>query len=126
VIQVPELDSSEFLELGPKLESHPIFPDRANISFVEVVHRKKAKLWVYERGAGATLACGTGACATFAALRSMDLIDSKVAIQLPGGSLEIRSDRKGALQMTGPAEFVFEGRIRIEKLPAIQKHPALA
>jgi diaminopimelate epimerase len=95
---------------GAQIESHARFPDRANVGFVEIVDRGHLRLRVWERGVGETLACGSGACAAMVALRLTDEVDPEVAIDLPGGRLQVRWD--GAEQpvyLAGPAAFVFDG-----------------
>ena len=112
VISVPDVDSAPVAQLGPILESHPMFPQKTNVGFLQVVDRQHARLRVFERGVGETLACGTGACAAMAAGRRDGKFDSAVAIELPGGRLRLRWDGPGShLWMTGPAVVSFEGSI---------------
>jgi len=92
--------------LGPQIESHPDFPNKTNVEFAYVVDEHRAKVAVWERGAGATLACGTGACAVAAVGIRLGKLKSPVAIELPGGTLEIEWDGKGDIYMTGPATRV--------------------
>ncbi|GIW08894.1 MAG: diaminopimelate epimerase [Dehalococcoidia bacterium] len=94
--------------LGPKVEHHPFFPRRVNFEVAHVRGRKQIDLRVWERGAGLTLACGTGACATAVAARLHDLVDEEVEVCLPGGPLTIRWDG-GSVLMRGPAALVFRG-----------------
>lgn len=95
---------------GPILEVDEHFPKRANIEFIEIVNRENIKMRVWERGAGETLACGTGACATAVACNINGLTDRKVNIELLGGTLEIEWDKEtNHVFMTGPATTVFEG-----------------
>lgn len=91
--------------IGPGLEHDPLFPERANISFAEVVDRGRIVLRVWERGAGETLACGSGACATAVAAIRRGLTDRRVEVRLPGGALVIEWREDGHVLMTGPAEF---------------------
>ncbi|NIB39412.1 diaminopimelate epimerase [Pseudomaricurvus alkylphenolicus] len=99
---------------GPAVESHRQFPQRVNAGFMEVVSRNEINLRVYERGAGETLACGTGACAAVVAGRLRDLLDSRVKVNLPGGSLTIDWQGEGhSVMMAGPATSVFHGQIKI-------------
>ena len=99
---------------GPAMEKHPRFPQGANAGFLEVVDRSHGKLRVYERGAGETLACGTGACAAVVAGIARGLFDSPVAIAMRGGGLGISWEGPGAaVIMTGPAATVFEGEIEL-------------
>ncbi len=114
VLQITNTDTAPVATLGPLLENHPRFPQRVNVGFMQVVHRNEINLRVYERGAGETLACGTGACAAVVAGRLQDLLDSSVTVNLPGGSLKIDWPGEGqSVIMTGPAATVFHGRIKI-------------
>jgi diaminopimelate epimerase len=96
-------------EVGPLVEHHPLFPNRTNFEVARVINREKIEMRVWERGAGETLACGTGACAVAVAAQLHDYIDSKVAVTLPGGTLNIEWDGKGEVLMSGPAEVTFNG-----------------
>lgn len=97
-------------KIGPELENHAIWPDRANIEFAEVLTPSLIKMRVWERGSGETMACGTGACAVAVAAFRNGLADRKVTIQLPGGKLDIEIDETtGHVMMTGPAVEVFKG-----------------
>ncbi len=110
VIEVPSVDSAPVAHYGPLLQRSPHFPASANIGFAEVVARDRVRLRVYERGAGETLACGSGACAAAAVLIRRGRVDRDVAIALPGGELRIRWPSDDApVIMSGPAAFVFEG-----------------
>ncbi|MEO7050331.1 MAG: diaminopimelate epimerase [Rhodanobacter sp.] len=110
VLVVSDLTDPRLQELGPQLSSHERFPAHCNAGFVQPVDRGLLRLRVYERGAGWTLACGTGACAAVAILRRRGEVDDHVRVDLPGGSLTIDWAGPGhALWMTGPAAFVFEG-----------------
>lgn len=101
-------------KLGPKFESHERFPRRINTEFVEVIDRSTVSMRVWERGAGETLACGTGACAVTVASILNGLTDSKVKVKLLGGDLFIHWDQEtNHVYMTGPAETVFQGEIEI-------------
>lgn len=110
VTVVPDLADPALERLGPQLTAHPRFPQGANAGFVQILGRGHLRLRVHERGAGWTQACGTGACAAMAVLRTRGLVDERVQVDLPGGRLQI--DWPGAghtLWMTGPAAFAFEG-----------------
>ncbi|KAG2240989.1 hypothetical protein Bca52824_096908 [Brassica carinata] len=97
-------------EIGPKFEHHEMFPARTNTEFVEVLSRSHLKMRVWERGAGATLACGTGACALVVAAVLEGRTDRKCTVDLPGGPLEIEwKEEDNHIYMTGPAEAVFYG-----------------
>lgn len=112
VLVVDDVDTAPVATLGPALESHPRFPQKANIGFMQVVSRNEIRLRVYERGAGETLACGTGACAAVVTGRLRGLLDEDVLVHLPGGELRIRWAGEGeAVRMIGPATTVFEGQI---------------
>ncbi|MDI9246498.1 diaminopimelate epimerase [Marinobacter sp. CHS3-4] len=114
VLLVDDVDTAPVLELGPKLESHPRFPARANIGFLQVVDRSHVRLRVYERGAGETLACGSGACAAVVAGRLRGLLDARVELELRGGKLVIEWQGEGApVMMEGFATTVFEGQLRL-------------
>lgn len=98
--------------IGPQFEHHPAFPQRTNTEFIQVVRRSHLKMRVWERGAGATLACGTGACASLVAGVLTGKCDRTATVELPGGCLEIEwSAVDPRLYMTGPAERVFTGQI---------------
>ncbi len=98
--------------LGPQFERHPAFPQRINTEFIEVVRPDYLKMRVWERGAGATLACGTGACAALVAAVLSDRAQPQATVELPGGPLEIEwADFDQPVLMTGPAELVFRGKI---------------
>ncbi len=109
VIPVTDLAAVNLERLGPALESHPAFPARTNVHFVQVVGRDHLVMRVWERGAGPTLACGTGACATLVAIHRLGLCDAVARVDLPGGSLRIEWQGPGRpVLMTGPAEPVFD------------------
>jgi len=97
--------------VGQVLESHPSFPNRVNVGFMQIDNRHQIQLRVYERGSGETLACGTGACAAVANAISRNWLTSPVEVVLPAGSLHIQWQQGQTLMMTGPASFVYEGQI---------------
>lgn len=112
VLRVERVQSAPVARLGPLIERHSRFPRRVNVGFMEVVAEDHVRLRVYERGAGETLACGTGACAAVVAGRIQGLLGETVAVDLPGGRLMISWPGEGAsVIMTGPATTVFEGTI---------------
>lgn len=112
VVLVDAVDSAPVAELGPILESHKRFPNRANVGFMQIVSRNEIRLRVFERGAGETQACGTGACAAVVSGVLRGLLDAEVRVRLPGGDLQIRWDGKGSsVMMTGPVASVYEGQI---------------
>jgi diaminopimelate epimerase len=111
---VADVDAAPVNIQGPLIESHPRFPQRVNAGFLQVVDRHNVRLRVYERGAGETLACGTGACAAVVAGISRDLLDSPVRVQTRGGELSIAWHGPGTpVRMTGPAVTVFSGEIEL-------------
>jgi len=110
VIPVTEVAAVDLERLGPALEAHPAFPARTNVHFVQVLSPTHLVMRVWERGAGPTLACGTGACATLVAAHLLGLCEREARLDLPGGSLRIHWDgASGHVFMTGPAEPVFDG-----------------
>jgi diaminopimelate epimerase len=115
VIEVPDVSTAPVAETGRFLESHALFPERANIGFMQIVDRSHIKLRVYERGAAETLACGSGACAAAVIGIERDQLDREVRVELPGGELKIVWEgRDKPVFMTGPAVRVFEGVIHDE------------
>ena len=114
VLLVDNVETAAVETLGPALESHPRFPERVNVGFLQVVDRHQARLRVFERGTGETLACGTGACAAAVAGIRRGLLDSPVKVALPGGELEIRWAGPGEpVIMIGPTARVYDGVIRL-------------
>jgi diaminopimelate epimerase len=112
VLQVDDVHTAPVETLGPAIEAHPAFPARVNAGFMAIHSRTEIDLRVYERGAGETLACGTGACAAVVAGRLRGLLDEQVSVRLPGGILVISWQGEGEpVWMTGPAAEVFEGII---------------
>jgi diaminopimelate epimerase len=110
VLEVVDVHDPRVDDLGPRITVHPRFPRGANAGFVQVVDSHHIHLRVHERGAGWTLACGSGACAAVAALRRRGRVGDEVHVELPGGALTIAWKGPGhALWMTGPAAFVFDG-----------------
>lgn len=114
VVRVDSIENAPLESLGPLLESHERFPSRVNVGFMEVVERDHILLRVYERGAGETLACGTGACAAVVAGIINDWLDRSVTVTLPGGELVVSWESPDAsVMMTGPAVSVFEGELTL-------------
>lgn len=114
VLRVEDVDGALLETLGPKLESHAIFPERANIGFMQVVNPHSVRLRVFERGSGETLACGSGACAAVVSGIERGWLESPVNVSLPGGDLSIAWQGRGSsVMMTGPAVTVFEGEIEL-------------
>ncbi|MQM30807.1 MAG: diaminopimelate epimerase [Candidatus Accumulibacter phosphatis] len=111
---VEDVDTAAVEQQGPLLERHPCFPQRVNAGFMQVVERQAIRLRVFERGAGETLACGTGACAAVVAGISRGLLDSPVRVEMRGGLLSIAWNGPGTpVLMTGPAVTVFKGEIEV-------------
>ncbi|MGD9887904.1 MAG: diaminopimelate epimerase [Halothiobacillaceae bacterium] len=112
VLRVDDVDCAPVNELGASIENHPRFPKRTNVGFMQVLGNDHIRLRVFERGAGETLACGTGACAAVVAGRLHDWLGEGVRVDLPGGSLHIQWPGEGyPVMMTGPASRVFSGHI---------------
>ncbi|PPD48571.1 MAG: diaminopimelate epimerase [Methylobacter sp.] len=114
VLHVNDIKTASVSEVGQALESHAFFPERANIGFMQVVDRQHIKLRVFERGAGETLACGSGACAAVVIGIEQNQLDHDVTAELPGGQLKISWAGRGEpVLMTGPAVSVFDGQIEL-------------
>ncbi|MEJ2415707.1 MAG: diaminopimelate epimerase [Exilibacterium sp.] len=114
VTLVEDIETAPVATLGPLVEAHYQFPQKVNAGFLQVLSRNEVNLRVYERGAGETQACGTGACAAAVAGRVRGLLDSQVKVNLRGGSLDISWDGEGEpVLMTGPATSVFHGQIKL-------------
>ncbi|MFT4676064.1 MAG: diaminopimelate epimerase [Patiriisocius sp.] len=114
VLIVDDVDTAPVSQLGPLIEHHPRFPKRVNVGFLQIVSSSEARLRVFERGVGETLACGTGACAAMVAGRLRGLLDETALIRLPGGDLSISwAGDNAPVLMTGPASRVYEGRLHI-------------
>ncbi len=122
VLAVDDVDDAPVTTLGPSIERHSRFPNRANVGFMQILDRARVRLRVWERGAGETLACGTGACAAVVAGRLWGALggglggalDTEVAVALPGGTLVIQWPGAGEpVLMTGPATRVFDGEIEL-------------
>jgi diaminopimelate epimerase len=109
---VDDVDSLDLPRIGPPLENHPLFPERANIEFVQRIDEKTLKMRVWERGSSETLACGTGACAALVASVLNNKARRRARLLLPGGDLDIDwNEINNHVYLTGPAEFVFDGEI---------------
>ncbi|MGB3294306.1 MAG: diaminopimelate epimerase [Phormidesmis sp.] len=111
---VEDVEAVPLADIGPKFEHHPAFPARINTEFVEVVRPDYLKMRVWERGAGPTLACGTGACALLVATVLNGLCSRKATVELPGGCLEIEWLSSNRVLMTGPATLIFSGDAIVE------------
>ncbi|ODV10659.1 MAG: diaminopimelate epimerase [Rubrivivax sp. SCN 70-15] len=114
VLRVDDVDTAPVASLGPRIEAHARFPRKVNAGFVQLMSRAEVKLRVYERGAGETLACGTGACAAVVAGIRLGWLDRRVEVHTRGGDLLIEwPHAEASVLMTGPAETVFEGEIEL-------------
>lgn len=114
VIIVENIETTAVDVIGPELESHPFFPQRVNVGFMQIVNRNEFKLRVFERGVGETQACGSGACAAMATAKQLDLIDSSATAHLSGGQLQLSWQGEGKpVMMTGNTAQVYEGEIKI-------------
>lgn len=114
VLRVDDLERAPVALLGPAIEQHPRFPERANVGFMAVDRRDHIRLRVFERGAGETLACGSGACAAVVSGRQQGWLDDTVTVHLPGGTLIVEWPGEGeSVRLVGPAETVFEGRTKL-------------
>jgi len=115
VMLVDNVDDIDIETLGGAIESHPMFPNRVNAGFMQILSRNEVRLRVYERGVGETRACGTGACAAVAVGRMLNKLDEQVIVHLHGGDLNISWSGEGdVLSMTGPATTVFQGKINCD------------
>nr|WP_286294174.1 diaminopimelate epimerase [Methylomarinovum sp. IN45] len=114
VIVVPSVEKAPVAAVGAALQRHPLFPERVNVGFMEIVSPGEVRLRVYERGSGETLACGSGACAAAVVGIDQGRLRSPVTVALPGGELTVEWRGRGEpVWMTGPAESVFEGEIEL-------------
>lgn len=114
ILRVKDVDAAPVAQLGPAISDHPRFPNKTNAGFMEIAGKSTLKLRVHERGAGETLACGTGACAAAVVARRWGEIDETVDVLLPGGRLRVSWSGPGQpVWMSGPAAFVFEGTIKL-------------
>lgn len=114
VLHISDVETAPIQTLGPRLERHERFPNRANIGFMQVLAPDRIRLRVFERGVGETSACGTGACAAVVIGRTWSLLDPRVTVELPGGVLQVRWEGPGfPVWMTGEAVTVFEGTIQV-------------
>ena len=113
VFFVADIDAIPLEELGPRIEADPLFPERINVNVAQIVDRRHIRARTWERGAGLTRACGTGACATAVAAIISGRADRPVTVELPGGQLTIGWTPGGAITMAGPAAHVFSGEITL-------------
>jgi diaminopimelate epimerase len=117
VFIVADAEALDPAAIGPAIEHDPLFPERTNVEFVQVIDRATLRMRVWERGGGVTLACGSGACAAAVVAVRRGLADRSVAVHVDGGTLQI-DWRDDGVWMTGPATLVFEGRVAPEFLAA--------
>lgn len=114
VIFIDDIKNVNLPAIGPKLENHPLFPERTNVEFVEVLPDGSLRMRVWERGSGITMACGTGACATVVAAYLNHKAGRKSRVRMDGGDLQVHwNETDGHVYMTGPAVKVFDGEIEI-------------
>lgn len=114
VFFVADLDAVPLSVLGPRIETDPLFPERVNVNVAQILSPERIRLQVWERGAGLTRACGTGACATALAAMRRGLVGHDVTVELPGGALTISWKPTGHVGMTGPAAVAFRGEVELE------------
>lgn len=114
---VDDLDQGDIARLGPAREHDPLFPERANIGFAQVLSPERIRLRVWERGSGLTLACGSGACAALINAHRRGLTGARAELILDGGTLTIELNHDGHVLMTGPSALVFEGRVDLARFP---------
>ena len=115
VLFVRDVNRANLESVGPKIETNGMFPSRTNVEFIQILNKNEINMRVWERGSGETWACGTGACAAVVACCLNGKTDKKVRVHLKGGDLDIVWDKEntGSVFMTGPAEFVFDGTVKI-------------
>ncbi len=112
VIFTSDIDQLEIEKIGPMIEFNPLFPERTNVEFIEVIHKKHIKMRVWERGSGETMACGSGACASVVAGALTRRCDAETSVQLKGGLLDVEWNRvTNRVFLTGDAHFVFKGEV---------------
>jgi diaminopimelate epimerase len=109
VLVVPDLAALDIRAIGPKIETHPAFPNRTNVQLAQVISRAEVRVLIWERGAGYTLASGSSSCAVAAACRRKGLVDAEVDVSMPGGRLRIHVSDDWQVRMRGPAEEVCSG-----------------
>jgi diaminopimelate epimerase len=116
VLFVPDAQNAPLTQLGPLIETLPLFPNRTNVEFAQILDPARIRMRVWERGVGVTLACGSGACATAVAAVRRGLVGRKVELVLDGGSLTIEwRQEDGHVWMTGPTAMPFRGRLELDK-----------
>jgi diaminopimelate epimerase len=113
------VDPRRMIQLGPHIERHPMFPERTNVQLVEVLDRGRARIEIWERGAGYTLASGTSASAVAAALMREGLVDDEVTVVMAGGELQVRKGADGGLIQRGPAQRVYRAEVELADLEGV-------
>ncbi|MGI5850290.1 MAG: diaminopimelate epimerase [Christensenellales bacterium] len=111
MVLTDDIDTIDAAVIGPSIEKHPLFPKKTNVNFVTIIDRRNIKILTWERGAGLTLACGTGSCASVVALSKKGLIDKKATVHLKAGTLDIEWLNDGRVLMTGPATRVYRASL---------------
>ena len=108
---IEDVNNIDITSYGPEVENNPVFPNRTNVEFVQIIDKNNIKVRVWERGVGETFACGTGACAAVVACGLNGYTDENVNVELPGGELEIEWGKDNHIYMKGPAKTIFVGKI---------------
>ncbi len=111
IVLVDAIDEEAAVKLGSAIEKHPVYPRKTNVNFVQVIDRDNVRVLTWERGAALTMACGTGSCATVAALYRKGLVNRKTTVHLKAGALVIEYLEDGRVLMTGPAERVYRAEL---------------
>lgn len=117
VIFPGQVSAAEAQRLGPRIERHPDFPNRVNVQLVEVLDRRRIRIEIWERGAGYTLASGSSSCAAAAACRRLGLVDDRLRVLMPGGSIDIAFTGQGRILMTGPVQAIYQGHLHAGWIP---------
>lgn len=117
VIFPGQVSPAEAQRLGPRIEHHPDFPNRVNVQLVEVLDRRRIRIEIWERGAGYTLASGSSSCAAAAACRRLGLVEDRLTVAMPGGSLDIAFTDQGRILMSGPVQPVYQGQLHAGWMP---------
>jgi len=119
VIPMENISGEKAKSLGPYVENHEMFPNRINMQLLKVIDRANIEIRIWERGAGYTLASGSSSCAAAGAARKLDLVDNKINVKMPGGSLFVEINKNEEIYLTGAVEDVFEGRFHIDLVEKI-------
>lgn len=120
VVEVDDIEQVDLPRLGPALETHPLFPSRTNVQFVQVLDRRTIRMLIWERGAGHTLASGTSACAAVAALHRRGRVDDRVQVRMEGGSLAVEIAEDGNLTLSGPVEEICSGQVSADLIARLE------